>query len=322
MRVSRKHEQPFPDSWIATTAPIALGLLTDISSEIVLHHGAEGRRFLWPCIGSEIQRWCNGDRKVNGRRNNHVEWAPCEALVRIAGREIDRFCGRLGDTLPSLGQKDSITWANYFCSFFEATLSQSLDIEKAIHDDLLVSKRKSYTGGESDRMANGTASDELDSEIVMLTPFGKGSLVEKRVNRHKTSDGSGVEMTVNVVRLGFGVLYCPVETSTEILSPEEVRRFEEEKCKLSQCQVPRFCLKLFLTWISTSNGDSVRDRLATPDNGHSGLEEACPCIKDSLYCSPLSAAISVWFASGYDAIARGRRHLCVAGIIKSIKADV
>eukprot|EP00957_Ditylum_brightwellii_P110726 8444287-Ditylum_brightwellii.AAC.1 len=24
------NEQPFPDSWIATTAPIALGLLTDI----------------------------------------------------------------------------------------------------------------------------------------------------------------------------------------------------------------------------------------------------------------------------------------------------
>ena len=154
MKVSR-HEQPFPDSWIATTAPIALGLLTDISSEIVLPHGVEGRKLLWPCIGSEIQRWCNGDFGKKENNGIQVAWSPCEAVVRIACREVNRFCRRLGDTIPGLTEQDAVTWTNYFCTFYEDTLTQSLDIEEAIQSELLQLKVRSYTGTATNGVSSG-----------------------------------------------------------------------------------------------------------------------------------------------------------------------
>ena len=134
-----KGEQPFPDSWIATTAPVAMGFLTDISSEIVLAHGAAGRELIWPSIGSMIQRWCNGDTKESG-------WSPCEAVVRIACREMSRFSVRLADALTRLSPEEAIAWTQYFFQFSTGILFQSLDLESAVQDELLGAKLEGFKG--------------------------------------------------------------------------------------------------------------------------------------------------------------------------------
>ena len=60
MDVKSDDEQPFPDSWIGTTAPVALGCLTDIATEMLEWYDAtEGTEQMWPLIGNLIRRWCN-----------------------------------------------------------------------------------------------------------------------------------------------------------------------------------------------------------------------------------------------------------------------
>jgi hypothetical protein len=91
MIMSMEGEQPFPDSWISTTAPIALGCLTDIASEVIVSHGSDGAKVLWPLIETLVQRWCNGDAKSYRPSKLGSIWSPCEAMVRVACREINRF---------------------------------------------------------------------------------------------------------------------------------------------------------------------------------------------------------------------------------------
>ena len=87
-------EQPFPDSWLATTAPIALGLLTDIVTKFVVYRGVEGREKVWPLIASQYRHWCIGRGSSSGKLEASP-WSPCEALVRIACRELYRLPRRV-----------------------------------------------------------------------------------------------------------------------------------------------------------------------------------------------------------------------------------
>merc|ERR1719162_1034058 len=95
-------EQPFPDSWISTTAPIALGALTDLSSEILFARGVEGAKIWRSTVGAIYLRWCNGDI---------ISWIPCEAVVRIATSEIGRLMKRITDNLSTVAEKkDANAW--------------------------------------------------------------------------------------------------------------------------------------------------------------------------------------------------------------------
>ena len=79
-------EQPFPDSWISTTAPIALGALTDLSTEVLFTRGTEGAKVWRNTVGATYLRWCNGDI---------TSWMPCEAVVQIATSELSRLMKRI-----------------------------------------------------------------------------------------------------------------------------------------------------------------------------------------------------------------------------------
>lgn len=138
-------EQPFPDSWIATTGPVALGCLTDIASEVMLTHGSDGATLLWPIVGRSFRRWCNGDfRKDEYGRYVPGTWAPCEALVRIATGEILRFSNRLVARLPHMPRGDAELWCATFVCYFNDTLMESLDIEDGVQNDLLDRKLRAY----------------------------------------------------------------------------------------------------------------------------------------------------------------------------------
>lgn len=203
-------DQPFPDSWLATTAPIALGLLTDIASKFVIFRGKEGREMVWPLVASQYRLWCIG-RDLSIGKIEAVPWSPCEALVRIACRELYRLPRRvlMDRDFLYLVSSEQQAWSSLFVSSFSDILAQSVDIEEIARRDLLDLKDKSLF----DRREKGDADSDgdLDYEVVQ-TPFGKGRLVNpKRKDRYP----EGVEIPVNVVDLDYGTLFQPLPNVEE-----------------------------------------------------------------------------------------------------------
>eukprot|EP00980_Cylindrotheca_fusiformis_P007138 scaffold1501_cov130-Cylindrotheca_fusiformis.AAC.7 len=143
-------EQPFPDSWIATTAPVALGTMTDVASEIILMRGAEGASDLWPLVGSLIQLWCNGAES----------WEPCEALVRVACHECKRLSKRVPEKIKELEESDAVVWSNALVSFYQETLCQGINIEQSAKERLVEEKAKAFQ--ENGEHGNGIANQKLD----------------------------------------------------------------------------------------------------------------------------------------------------------------
>jgi hypothetical protein len=212
MRLNMEGEQPFPDSWISTTAPIALGCLTDIASEVIISHGSDGAKILWPPIERSFQRWCNGDAKSYRPSNIGSVWSPCEALVRVACREINRFSSRLTERLGSLNGADAAAWSNSLVTFLSETLNQSLNIELAMKKKLIDDKLRAFR--RSNPSMNGFANKPLikkDEKVDLTTPYGRGLLVDRRID----DSNGGLDVVVDVVKLDFGILYQATSKSFE-----------------------------------------------------------------------------------------------------------
>jgi len=212
----KQSEQPFPDSWVATTAPIALGLLTDIGSEVALERGAEGRQVLWPLIISQYKKWAIGRPAVKGEGSTEM-WQPCEALVRIACREFHRFPLRVLAKLPNLSKEEQPAWASTIFDGVTETLNQLVDIENGIHDELVRMKLAAY--GISSNDDEDAVEDDSQSavDVIVYTPFGKGVQVGKRNDTFKLPSGEYETMVMTVIKLDFGgTLYRPAPGSTKL----------------------------------------------------------------------------------------------------------
>jgi len=135
MESKQDTEQPFPDSWISTTAPIALGALTDLSSEVLLPRGAGGASMWRSCVGEIFLQWCNGDI---------TRWVPCEAVVRITTSELDRFMKRVTNNISNMAEnkKDANAWANQIIEFYSEVMGQNLGVEQDMMDMLMESKNE------------------------------------------------------------------------------------------------------------------------------------------------------------------------------------
>jgi hypothetical protein len=201
-------EQPFPDSWLVTAAPVALGLLTDIASEIVLHRGEEGRQKLWPIIESQYKLWCLG----------WSTWRPCEALVRISCRELRRFPLRVAEILPELSETEATSWTALILKLFSEIISENVAIQNTARQELVESKQKALVE------RNGKYSDSVeldDEEVIVNTTFGRGRLLKKRVDKYS---GVGVKVVVEVeeITLDFGAtLYRPATGLVQALSSSD-----------------------------------------------------------------------------------------------------
>lgn len=227
-------EQPFPDSWVATTAPIALGMMTDIGSEIAMKRGASGRETLWPRILKIFQLWAIGRPSKGGSVTGDGDdtWQPCEALVRIACKEFHRFPLRILVEMPILRDDEGTAWAASVFDSISDSLMKIVSIETRIHEELLRLKLKAY----------GIAGDDEDEEdegeipvveVILYTPYGKGKLVGKRNDVYKLVDGNYVTTTINIIELEFGgALYRPAAGSTKHHSAPTVK--STKKSKLSE----------------------------------------------------------------------------------------
>lgn len=200
------HEQPFPDSWLATTAPLALGLLTDIASEIIFLRGEEGREKLWPMIASQYKLWCLGRRPTGNLRDGGAQpWWPCEALVRIACREMHRFPLRIVEVLPTLPEAEARNWTVLVLQLFAEVLSENVVIEDSARRELVDSKQRAI----GERKGKQSADSSFDDEDAMVdTPFGSGRIITKRTDDYEKA---GVDVITEVIKLDFGAtLYRPV----------------------------------------------------------------------------------------------------------------
>jgi Sec7-like guanine-nucleotide exchange factor len=254
-------EQPFPDSWIATTAPIALGLLTDIASEIFLRRGADGREKLWPLILEQLQVWAIGrPESFEGRGrpisrddflhdNVGVSWQPCEALIRTSCRELNRFPRRLADVIPELEMGEDTAWTDSVIGSIAETLAAVVSVEDGTADELVRIKLKAYGIEEAESFdrkdleksaedmatSNGTGAEpspllamvsqdeeDVDVEVIMYTPYGKGHLTRRRHDTHMYGDKS-MSLTMNVITLDFGgTLYRPAPGTVSHDMPDQI----------------------------------------------------------------------------------------------------
>jgi hypothetical protein len=205
-------EQPFPDSWVATVAPLALGLLTDITSEFIVFRESEGRDKVWPLIAEQYRSWCVGRSDSDGNMN----WYPCEALVRIACREVYRLSHRLNhdEEFNLLPYEEREAWTSLMLKLYSDNLGYSLKIEDSTKRELLDSKERAFLDKHGND--NNDDFDELDKEEVVLdTPYGSGKLID-------TVSESGT--LIEVIHLNFGAtLYRPATSRHENTAiPSEV----------------------------------------------------------------------------------------------------
>ena len=148
------HLQPFPDSWIATTAPIALGMLSDFIGEQFLAFGNDGREVLWPVIMSQLLRWSVGNpqEKVHFEKvtddeydGDEVsvdvdEWQPCEALIRIGCKEWCRIFRRVLDACPRFEKTQTRSWLRMLSKDVSDTLIQNIQLEEKYCEEIVESK--------------------------------------------------------------------------------------------------------------------------------------------------------------------------------------
>lgn len=163
MDTSDHSEQPFPDSWISTTAPVALGTLTDVASELMLIRGAAGAA-VWKCTVGEVYKlWCNGETYT---------WIPCEAVTRIACSEVSRFMRRVTLGLSGLDKESATVWANQLILFFTEILNRSLEIEQQVAERLLREKSIAFKLSSSSAELTEEDNEEEDYDSIQID-FGE-----------------------------------------------------------------------------------------------------------------------------------------------------
>lgn len=144
------HLQPFPDSWIATTAPIALGMLSDLIGQQFLALGSDGREELWPLVMSQLVRWSVGNPQERVQLENMSdeedadetsveaeEWQPCEALVRIGCKEWGRSMQFVLDASSTLDKTESRLWINVILANLCETMVTNINLEEKRREDVV-----------------------------------------------------------------------------------------------------------------------------------------------------------------------------------------
>lgn len=215
-------EQPFPNSWVATTAPIALGMLTDLFSEFVLSRGEEGRILLWPIILEQLRRWSIGypptKSVVESIQDASIHddevsvWTPSEALVRIGCKELFRMPDRLGIKLPMLSAEDSKAWPKLVFHAISDTLSKNVVMELQLHDELVKAKFQVIEDKKNKKKEEKLRAPQRDAiGVVDSAKSSEESVVMEKV----LVDGREISIPVSVTKLDSGTKLYPPPRSSE-----------------------------------------------------------------------------------------------------------
>jgi len=208
------HEEPFPDSWVATTGPIALGMLTDIFCMIIMRYSVDDARKMWPIIMGQMQRWAVGCPVIteidsSSLRSSVDTWAPCEALVRIGCAEISRLSETLIVLLPRMQKSDERLWLNVLCKNLADTLIYSIELESKLHEEFKqqesqIEESLASTGNDEEPIL--TSEDEPEPKYrSVITPYGQGQVTGNRVDDYPLAS-----VNIDIIELASGAtLYGP-----------------------------------------------------------------------------------------------------------------
>ena len=205
-------DHPFPDSWIATTAGISLGLLVDIVRDVIFDmHNTDIREKIWFLIHDHFQNWIVGavessntvlshtydDTKLNDdfsalthSEDGQEPWQPSEALVRLGSEEFIRLAKHL--SMSVLSPENSTFWWNTIVSSIVKYIQLLLEKHKCIKLNLIKTKLE-----EVEKYKSGG----------IKTIYGNASLVEERNMRDEDTD----IFALRVLKLEWGAtLYEPL----------------------------------------------------------------------------------------------------------------
>jgi hypothetical protein len=198
-------EQAFPDSWVATTAPLALGLITDLVSEFVVYRQTEGQEILWPLIAEQYRLWTVGRVQSLDQldaSDSKASWFPCEALVRIACSDLYRLpCNLLAnDNFCNLVESDRMIWVSLLLNLYSKILTESVQIGKTAKSNLLGLKKELHLDMTS------------DDDSFVETPYGTGRVISVRNDLYTDRISQLTKVIpVNVIELDCkAILYQPI----------------------------------------------------------------------------------------------------------------
>mmetsp|Transcript_16189 Transcript_16189/g.23055 ORF Transcript_16189/g.23055 Transcript_16189/m.23055 type:complete len:2231 (+) Transcript_16189:25-6717(+) len=212
-QLSGKIEQPFPDSWIATTSPLSLGMLTDIFSLFLVKPDNTYRKVIWPKLMIPFESWLTGEPYTNISRDanylglqlpesiHKCERSSCEALARISCKEIFRLSRALLYNINCMEDSEQVSWIMTLCSKLSTIITRSAQVENTQYQNILnlVSSDDFLLQNEAFEINNGAST-------TIPTIFGAGKIIEERKDIY--DDGNAVVNTY-VLDLGSGVtMYC------------------------------------------------------------------------------------------------------------------
>jgi hypothetical protein len=223
---SKTTEQPFPDSWLAMTASLALGFITEVTTEFVIFQKEIGREKIWPMIAQQYRQWILGQGNALGSSISTDTWLPCEALVRISCREILRLARRLASDCDhsAISDHEKIAWSSVVLNFYSDLLAESVSMEEKFRLALLSSRvNTTPIKRETKIKKKRIRKPDIVSEMIFYTQYGKGKLVNRRIYSYfNISDRSKVDIVMDEIALDFGaLLYRPSKSSLDFEFDEE-----------------------------------------------------------------------------------------------------
>ena len=226
-KTTELQDQPFPDSWIATTASVSLGTVTDIFGEIFIYQENHGRNVLWPVVFDYYKRWILGnfnpdlDDDVSDLDDGSIsdDWIPCEALVRIACKEFSRVPLIIFKAFSNnkLSLQETQLWFSVFCAAFSEILSINSTLLTSLKDELIEAKLSAMG------LKREPSKQQLEPIVTHInTPYGTGTLKGSRTVKYEDADVFSRNYKINEVLLDWGaVMYNPVKEDDGKLFPSE-----------------------------------------------------------------------------------------------------
>ena len=286
---TKRIEQAFPDSWVATTAPLALGLLTDIASELVMNRHQEGQGILWPLIAEQYRRWMVGriypiDHDDDNMASNcEPSWFPCEALVRIAANELLRLPQRIlsASTFLHFEKDEQKAWVSLLLNLYSNLLMENNQIEKMTQQNLIVLRRELQL-------------DSTNDDESVDTPFGSGRVMSVRNDLYTDTVSQLTKVIpITIIELDFGaILFQPV-------SGPPTQSYAENVAKDIPTEVnSKFANSLPFLRPLYGPANFVCLRFSSG----SLLGKCCSNIKNTMYIRLLSATITIFVTRCNDPV--------------------
>lgn len=209
-------DEPFPDSWVATTGPLALGMLTDIFCSFVLKFSLEESIMIWPLTVGNIQKWVNGSPYGV---DDQEDFVPCEAITRIGSAELAHLTENLFMIFHHLNVEYVRNLLGLLCESLANALSKNVDLERK----LLLAASVDIEHFQNSLQVNDHPSLEsnpvtITERNVVETAYGSGKIITFRIDQHP--DGN-IKMALIKLESGSN-LYCVMTPGMEKIFEEEI----------------------------------------------------------------------------------------------------